>query len=512
MKFKNQKLIRKGLLIFSVLLFISCSCFLIYYLIIQPRHSKQVNDKYKDIYYSSENSASEALSEKEYQTGEPETEMVISLEKGHKGEKNADGILVKFSKLLEYNKDIKGWLTIPGTGIDYPVMQNKKEDYYLTRDFEKKKDKNGSLYIDEHCSIENTPKNIVIHGHNMETTKMMFYELPNYKDINYYMEHPILTFDTIYEESQWKIISFMRVSGSSSDKGSFNYMQGDFKDTSAFLDFVYQIEMRSLYHCPVDVNENDSLLMLSTCSYEVKNYRTVLVARKLRHGESKKVDSYAAYKNKNVLYPNSWYSKYGGEAPVVTNFSDAMSFGEIDWYDGSIETDDAVGTTVETDDFIFEITSPTTLTLTKCKNKKATTLSIPSDIEQNGRQFDVTKISKDCFTNMKKLQALKIGNKLTEIPAKAFIHCTSLESIIIGDSVSTIGKKAFYKLKNLRKIKIRCTKLESVDEKAFQGIYEKAKFKLPKKNYKKYQKMIQQSKVSDKAKFVQYEEEDASSK
>ena len=83
----------------------------------------------------------------------------------------------------------------------------------------------------------------------------------------------------------------MRVSGDFESSDGFNYLQSTFQTKEQFLNFLYQIEVRSSYKCPVDVNEKDSLLMLSTCSYEVHDYRTVVICRKVRKNESSDVDT-----------------------------------------------------------------------------------------------------------------------------------------------------------------------------------------------------------------------------
>lgn len=512
-KLSKKAIIRRTLTVFSVSLFVGCFGFLIYYLVLQPYHSKQVQDKYKAIYYeSSYNSDIEDESESENIFTNDNNQYKIkkrsyTLDDDHKkGAKNSKGILLKFSKLLEYNSDTKGWLNIPGTNIDYPVLQAYDgSEFYLTRDFEGNKDKNGSLFIDGNCNVDEPTKNIVIHGHNMDTTKMMFYELTKYKDINFYKEHPVITFDSIYDESKWKIIALLRVSGKNSANDGFNFMQGNFESDEEFLDFLYQIQVRSLYKCPVDVNEDDSLLMLSTCTYEVYNYRTVVVARKVRKDETEEVNTSKAELREDVLYPDSWYDRYEGEPPVVTSFTDALSFDEIDWYDGDVEVDSSIGKTIKFEKSKYKITSPTTLKYMGSTKKNIKSLKIPSTVKINDRKFEVTEISKHAFDDMKKLNYLKIGNKVTEIPSKAFIHCEKLESVIIGDSVKTIGKKAFYKLENLKKIKIRCLKLKTIEEKALDGIAPKAKIRLPKKKFKKYSKLLKEYGLLDTIRIVKYE-------
>ena len=85
---------------------------------------------------------------------------------------------------------------------------------------------------------------------------------------------------------------------------------------NSFLDYVSQIRKRSLLDIPVDVNENDKLITLSTCSYEFQDFRTVVVARRVRNGEDEAVDTSLAAEAKNPLMPECWYKKHGGSPPA----------------------------------------------------------------------------------------------------------------------------------------------------------------------------------------------------
>ena len=91
---------------------------------------------------------------------------------------------------------------------------------------------------------------------------------------------------------------------------------------------------------PVDVNEDDQLLTLSTCSYEFTEFRTVVVARKVRGGESSKVNVSQATLNKSAVWPQVYYTRYGGTRPEVTDFCTAYDAGQIDWYTGDYDFKD----------------------------------------------------------------------------------------------------------------------------------------------------------------------------
>lgn len=259
--------------------------------------------------------------------------------------RDSKGRLLQFAELLAVNEDVKGWLTIPDTNIDYVVVQSGKDnpEYYLDKDIYLEYNKAGTLFIDIHGSVENKSRNLVIHGHNMVSTpEKMFHDLNKYK-VNkskadtvpsYYKKHPLINFDTIYQTGQWKIFAVFITNGTDKKEDFFDYTRSSFGNSSDFLNFVYQIRIRSELNIEsVDITDDDQLLMLSTCSYEVDDYRTVVVARKVREGEESAVNTKAVTVNMNPLYPKSYYYRYGGKAPKLpSTFEEALEAGKINWY------------------------------------------------------------------------------------------------------------------------------------------------------------------------------------
>jgi sortase B len=249
--------------------------------------------------------------------------------------RDAQGRLTVFKELLSKNNDTKGWITYPGTNIDYVVMQNKKDPiYYLSHDFNKEKQKAGCLFLDHKSNVESNTKNLVIHGHNMKSSDNMFHYLEHMKKLNYFKSRTTFTFNTIYQTGQWKVFSVFITNGSDKEEPFFDYTQSSFSDSSTFMNFIYQLRIRSIYNLDqVDINENDQICTLSTCTYEINNYRLVIVARKLREGETDTLDKDKISYNTNPLYPQSFYNNYGGKAPKwPKTFEQALKKGLIRWY------------------------------------------------------------------------------------------------------------------------------------------------------------------------------------
>ncbi len=224
----------------------------------------------------------------------------------------------KFSELSKINSEICGWITVPGTRIDYPVLQGNKNEthFYLDHNYKREKSKYGSIFLDPICQLSENPKNCVIYGHHMADGQM-FADLMKFSSLDFYKQNPLISFETIYDRNaKWKIFSVFKTNTLASQGKIFYYVVSDFADNNSFLDYVSQIRKRSLLDIPVDVNENDKLITLSTCSYEFQDFRTVVVARRVRNGEDEAVDTSLAAEAKNPLMPECWYKKHGGSPPV----------------------------------------------------------------------------------------------------------------------------------------------------------------------------------------------------
>ncbi|MBQ1516829.1 MAG: class B sortase [Clostridia bacterium] len=251
--------------------------------------------------------------------------------------------LDRFAKLQAINPEIKGWIYIPNTTyIDYPVLEHKGDgpysQFYLWRDYLGGQSNYGSIFMDYRCEDSINSKNIILHGHNMDNG-MVFHQLLSYSNLNFYLSAPIIQFDTAEYDADWKIISVFKTNTLPSQGEFFNYLRGTFENDVDFMDFVYNIMERSIIDTGVTVNENDQLITLSTCSYEFSEFRTVIVARRVRKGEDSKIDSSKAGYNPDAVWPQCWYARNGGVRKELTDFITACKAGQTPWYDGDYKLD-----------------------------------------------------------------------------------------------------------------------------------------------------------------------------
>ena len=186
-------------------------------------------------------------------------------------------VLPEFAQLYTTNNDLAGWIRIPGTRVDYPVMQTPDSpDYYLRRNFEKKKATHGCIYAEETCDLLHSD-NVTIYGHYMRNGSM-FAALGKYKKKAFWEEHKTILLDTLTQRRIYEIFAVF-LTTASAEKG-FRYhtfIQAD--DRQTYDDFVSQCKALSLYDTGITPQYGDKLITLSTCEYSQTNGRLVVVAR-----------------------------------------------------------------------------------------------------------------------------------------------------------------------------------------------------------------------------------------
>jgi len=196
--------------------------------------------------------------------------------------KDVPDILEKYKTLYNKNKSLIGWIKIADTNIDYPVMQTSNNDYYLDHNLNQEYDKNGSIFMDKDCDVIKPSTNLIIYGHHMQSGKM-FGQLDKYSKESYYKEHPIIEFDTIYEEGKWEIMYVFRSKIYTTDDIVFKYYQFiDANSEEEFYSNMNEMSKLSLYDTGVKAEYGDELLTLSTCDYMEEDGRFVVVAKKIK--------------------------------------------------------------------------------------------------------------------------------------------------------------------------------------------------------------------------------------
>lgn len=215
---------------------------------------------------------------------------------------------LKYSYLYAVNQDLVGWVRIDNTNLDVQVVQSNDNDYYLKRDFYRKTSRYGCPYLDFKNDSRYLDDNTVIYGHHM-TDGLMFSNLDKYKTLEGYKESPIIEYSTLYETYYFKVFAaFISNAKLVDDNGKFfNFIVTDFATDEKFIGFVDEVEKRSIFNTDVNVQPDDKLITLVTCSYEFDSARLVVMGRLLRENEDKSVLVDEATLNTSPKYPQAWY-------------------------------------------------------------------------------------------------------------------------------------------------------------------------------------------------------------
>lgn len=185
--------------------------------------------------------------------------------------------LSPYEALAGENPDFAGWLSIPDTPVDYPVMYTPQEpEYYLRRAFDGTKAVSGSLFIGAGCSPGGA--HVIIYGHNMNDGSM-FGSLARYAEKDYAAAHPVIRFDTLERTGEYRVLAAFYSHAYTSDEEGFRYYRyTDLSQPETFAEYVQKAKEASLYDTGAEARQGGRLLTLSTCSYHRENGTFVVVA------------------------------------------------------------------------------------------------------------------------------------------------------------------------------------------------------------------------------------------
>lgn len=180
--------------------------------------------------------------------------------------------VVDFQSLQQINPDVVAWIYIPGTHVNYPVVQGDDNDYYLNHLFNGKSNSAGAIFMDYRNESDFSDSHTIIYGHQMNN-KTMFNDLRKFEDQSFYDSHAVgylLTPDQNY------LLQFFSGYVSSVDT---NAWQLNFNDENTFSSWLTDLQSRSAFTSQVQLREEDRIITLSTCSSAFENARFVLHAR-----------------------------------------------------------------------------------------------------------------------------------------------------------------------------------------------------------------------------------------
>ena len=261
---------RKALYTILIVLLVIVFCFSAFQVVNYVIESKEQGEKFDDLSQLRQElqNAAQATEPKVPEQVEQETQPT---------EETGPRMLPEYAALYEMNDDLVGWISIPGTRVDYPVMQTPDHtDYYLKRNFNQDHSEHGCIYIREACDIMEPSDNITIYGHNM-LDGSMFAALHDYIDQETWEKNPLILFDNLYEYHTYEIFAVFKTTASMGKGFSYHQMV-DAESEEAFNEFIATCKDLSFYDTGITPVYGEKVICLSTCEYTLTNGRLVVAA------------------------------------------------------------------------------------------------------------------------------------------------------------------------------------------------------------------------------------------
>lgn len=180
--------------------------------------------------------------------------------------------VLDWDALYGMNEDLLGFLYIPDTVIEYPIVRGRDNAYYLTHTFTGETNKCGCIFMDVANQEDFTSDNTILYGHNMKTRKM-FGSLREYEKKEYWEEHPYIYILTRDNVMVYEIFATYKTTAVSE-----TYTL-EFGSEDNFSDYLTASQRSAYYDTGVEVTVKDHLLTLSTCTSDSEDGRRVVQAR-----------------------------------------------------------------------------------------------------------------------------------------------------------------------------------------------------------------------------------------
>ena len=165
---------------------------------------------------------------------------------------------VDFEKLKSINKECVGWIYIPDTNVNFPVMRAENNSKYLNRLLDGTKNSAGSIFMDFRCNPDLSDRNVILYGHNM-SSGVMFSQLKKYRDREFFLAHQTgyyLTPDADYELT---IVVCKTVSAT----GEAYVI---YEDKAEFAEYLKSARRHADVTAAFEPEETEQIFTLSTCT------------------------------------------------------------------------------------------------------------------------------------------------------------------------------------------------------------------------------------------------------
>ena len=179
---------------------------------------------------------------------------------------------IDLAALQEVNPDVIGWIRVPDSNIDYPIVQGEDNDFYLKHTWDKQKNSVGSVFMEHRNTPDFTDYNTILYAHNMNDGSM-FANVKRYNTLWYWERHRYVYIATEDGVFRYEVFSGYETSTDGTAYGL------SFHQTETKVNFLTTAIEKSTAYMEIHPELTDRILTLSTCSGLGKTNRWVIHAR-----------------------------------------------------------------------------------------------------------------------------------------------------------------------------------------------------------------------------------------
>lgn len=179
---------------------------------------------------------------------------------------------IDWDELRKINPDIVAWIKIEGTNIDYPIVTAPDNDKYLHTKFDGKQGSCGTLFVDANTTKPFKNFLTIVYGHHMKDGTM-FNNLKKFKGKSFFDDHTHYDLYTPTQNYTVEIVGFYN------PKSTSKFYDTEIETERQKFQYIDMLERDAKNESGERATTNDRLVLLSTCAYEYKNARYILVGR-----------------------------------------------------------------------------------------------------------------------------------------------------------------------------------------------------------------------------------------
>lgn len=242
-------------------------------MLLQGNHRRAAEENYEDLQNMAEVQEDIGTITTEESSKDKLTELGIEV----------PGRNIDFDAILQENEDVYAWIYIPGTLVDYPVLQHPTDDsYYLNHNMDGSVGYPGCIYTELLNDKDFSDPNTVLYGHNMDDDTM-FGSLHDFEDTAFFEEDHYIYIYTpegvyvyqIFAAYEYPAIHLLYNFDVDDPEVFANYVEGIYESKGRVANILEDVE----------VTAEDKIITLSTCTTDHENSLRFLVQGVLLYEE-----------------------------------------------------------------------------------------------------------------------------------------------------------------------------------------------------------------------------------